>query len=62
MKKTMKNEKCGAATVEAYPLSNVAKSIESMCKEKNFSEIPAAITNLKNELERLKIFVMENSD
>lgn len=50
--------KGGSATVEAYPLSNAAKEVESLSKSKaDMIDIQLALKKMNNEFEQLKIFL-----
>ena len=53
--------KGGAATLEAKPLSGVAKEMENLCKENELDAIPLALDNLETEFDRLRTYVEEHS-
>lgn len=49
--------KGGSATLEAHPLSETAKVIESYAKEGNINDIPLAFNKFISEFKRLKDFI-----
>jgi len=53
--------KGGAATLEAMPISEIAKQLEELSKTSKIDEIPDVFENFINEFERLREFVSDFS-
>ncbi|MFP4460380.1 MAG: ATP-binding protein [Candidatus Zixiibacteriota bacterium] len=52
--------KGAALTIEALPLSKVARKLENLAKEAKTNEIPKLMYDLSHEIERLKNYLEEN--
>ena len=62
LKRNAHSIKGGAATLEANPLSDVAKMMEDRCKTKDMDALPFALEGLIAEFDRLKAYVANRED